>query len=217
MLASSDGGRTWSHRLLPGSGPIAFTTPAQGWLAPADGGLYRTRDGGGTWRPVALPTPAGLGSTPPLADPPTFGEATQAVLPVTFRRGSRTDLSFLASPDGGKTWRSAATVAGGRAPAPADRVPAAIVDSTHWLALPDGGRRVVSLANGKPVRAVATAGLPLTAPGFQLEDVSFASATTGWATVSTCAAGSGARCPRAEALYRTVDGGVNWSPLSLPG
>src|SRR5262249_46954189 len=34
LLASSNGGRTWSRRVLPGSGEIAFTTAAHGWLAP---------------------------------------------------------------------------------------------------------------------------------------------------------------------------------------
>ncbi len=216
LLASSNGGRTWSRGVLPGSGAIAFTTPTQGWLAPVDGGLFRSRDAGGTWQSAAVPAPAGFRSSLPLAELPTFSDPTHAVLPVTFRSDTRAAVSFLTSGNGGTTWRTAATVTGLRVHTPAGHVPAAIVDRTNWLALPDGGRRVVGLVDGKPVRSVATAGLPLTAPGFELEDVSFASAEDGWATVSTCAAGTGAKCTRGEALYRTLDGGSIWAPLNVP-
>jgi N-acetyl-anhydromuramyl-L-alanine amidase AmpD/photosystem II stability/assembly factor-like uncharacterized protein len=216
LPASSNGGRTWSRRVLPGGGAIAFTTPTQGWLAPVAGGLFRTRDGGRTWRPATVPAPAGFLSSPALAEIPTFSDATHAALPVTFRDGTRAAVSFLTSSDGGATWQTAATVTGSRVPIPTGRVPAAIADATNWLALPDGGSRVVGLVDGKPVRNTATAGLPLTAPGFELEDVSFASPATGWATVSTCAAGTGASCTRSETLYRTHDGGSTWAPLNVP-
>jgi hypothetical protein len=216
ILESSDGGQTWSHAVLPADGSIEFTTPAEGWLAADDGGVYRTRDGGGTWRRVAFPAPTEFHSTLPSAEPPTFSDPTQAVLPVTFRRGSRAAVSFLASHDGGSTWQSAATITGHRVFAPTDTVPVAIVDATHWMAFPHGGRRAVSLTNGKVAQTVATTGLPFSAPGFELKDVSFASASTGWATVSTCEKPAGSRCPRSEALYRTVDAGATWNPLNVP-
>jgi N-acetyl-anhydromuramyl-L-alanine amidase AmpD/photosystem II stability/assembly factor-like uncharacterized protein len=216
LLASSDGGRTWTWRLLPGGGAIAFTSPTQGWLAPVDGGVYRTRDGGRTWRAATVSAPDGFRSSLPLAEPPTVSDATHAVLPVTFRHGTRTATSFLTSQDGGTIWQTAATITGHGVPVPGGRVPAAIADATNWLALPDGGKRVVGLVDGKAIRSVATAGFPLTVPGFELEEVSFASAATGWATVSMCAAGTGARCTRLEALYRTLDGGSNWAPLNVP-
>jgi hypothetical protein len=112
-------------------------------------------------------------------------------------------VSFLTSSNGGNSWRTAATIPGRRAK---ERIPTAVADASHWFALPDGARRVVGLVNGKAVRSAATSGLPLASPGFELEDVSFASPTTGWATV---AAGH-------EALYRTLDGGSHWAPLDVP-
>ena len=217
LLVSSDRGRRWSRGILPGSGEVSFATATRGWLAPVDGGLYATRDGGRTWRPDIVPAPAGFRSTPKLAELPTFSDPTDAVLPVTFRRGARAAVSFLASVDGGATWQNAATVTGRRAAAPAGRIPTTIADATHWIALPDGGSRIVTLAKGQPARTTATAGLPFTAAGFELEDVSFASTTTGWAAVSTCAIGTRAHCTRRETLYRTVDGGATWAPLNMPG
>jgi hypothetical protein len=216
LLASSDGGRTWWRTILPSSGEIEFATASRGWLVGDDGGVYATGDGGRTWRAVSVPAPSGFGSAAPLAELPTFSDPTHAVLPVTFRRGAREAVSFLTSSNAGATWQSAAVVSGGRAATTAGRIPTAVVDATDWIAFPDGGRRVVTLMNGKPVRTVATAGLPLTSPGFQFEGVSFASTSTGWVTVSTCARGTARDCTRGERLYRTVDDGSTWAPLSTP-
>ena len=202
LLASSNGGRTWSRHVLPGSGEVAFPTATRGWLTPVDGRLYSTNNGGQTWRRAAVPAPAGFRGTLPLAELPSFRDSTHAVVPVTFRRGNREALSFLTSSNGGATWHNAASVTG-RQPE------AAVADATNWIALLDGGRRAVDLENGKPVRTIATTGLPVSAHGFELENVSFGSPTTGWATVSTC-------CTR-QALYRTVDGGATWAPLSGAG
>ena len=217
LLVSSDGGRTWSRRVLPAAGSLAFETPARGWLAPVAGGLYRTNDGGLTWRRATLAAPFGYRSALPLAELPVFTDPAHGVVPVTFRHGRRATVSFLTSDNGGSTWRSAATVAGRQAASPAGRVAAAIAAGTNWIALPGGGRRAVVLENGRRVRTVATTGLPLGAPGFELEDVTFSSAEIGWATVSTCLSGSGARCPRAESVYRTTDGGATWGLLDVQG
>jgi N-acetyl-anhydromuramyl-L-alanine amidase AmpD/photosystem II stability/assembly factor-like uncharacterized protein len=203
LLATSNSGRTWSRRLLPGGGEVTFSTAARGWLERAVGGLYRTVNGGRSWSRTTLPAPAGFRDAPPLAELPSFSDPSHAVVPVTFRRGARAALSFLMSSNGGSTWRSAATIEG-------RHVTAATADASDWIALTDNGRQVVNLANGMRVRTVATAGLPLTAHGFELEGISFASASTGWATVSTC-------CTRRESLYLTVDGGATWGPLNLPG
>jgi hypothetical protein len=162
---------------------------------------------------VTVPAPPGLGSTPPpLAQLPIFSDPMHAVLPMTFCRGAQAAVAFLTTSDGGTTWHTAVVVG---SPA-VGRIPAAVVDATDWIALPDGGKRVVKVTNEEPVHAAATSGLPVTARGFELEDVSFASPSTGWATVSRCTAGTG-HCTRGERLYGTVDGGVSWAPLNTPG
>ena len=216
LLASSNGGLSWSRQVLPGSGEIAFTTVARGWLAPVDGGLYRTGNGGRTWQPATIPTPPAFRSALPLAELPTFSDPGNAVVPVTFRRKAGAAVSFLTSTNSGKTWRTAATVMSSPTAAPADRIPAAIADATDWIALSNGGSRLITLTDGKPTRTLATTGLPLTAPGFDLKHVSLTSVTTGWATVSTCVVGTGDACTRGETLYRTEDGGATWVPLDLP-
>src|SRR5262249_61330478 len=130
---------------------------SRGALALVDGGLFSTGDAGRTCRSAAIRAPAGFSSSLRLAELPTFSDATDAVLPVTFRQGTQAATSFLASDNGGATWQTAATVTGRRFPTPTGRVSAAVADATNWLALPDGGRRVVGLAKGEPVRNTATA------------------------------------------------------------
>ncbi len=57
ILLSTDGGRTWDQ-VLPlehGAGPVAWapSTPRVGYVVGFDKTLYKTEDGGATWRPVA--------------------------------------------------------------------------------------------------------------------------------------------------------------------
>jgi photosystem II stability/assembly factor-like uncharacterized protein len=57
ILLSTDGGRTWDE-VLPleqGAGPVAWSPskPRTGYVVGFDKTLYRTDDGGATWRPVA--------------------------------------------------------------------------------------------------------------------------------------------------------------------
>jgi len=56
VLRSTDGGKTWAQTLeLPdGSGPVAFSAsdPLRAYLVGFDRTLYRSDDGGASWRPV---------------------------------------------------------------------------------------------------------------------------------------------------------------------
>jgi photosystem II stability/assembly factor-like uncharacterized protein len=71
LLATSDGGRTWS-RLPdpPGPGPFQFTSPREGWIIggpeipdgipdPESENLWATHDGGIHWQVVSVHLPAG--------------------------------------------------------------------------------------------------------------------------------------------------------------
>ncbi len=56
VLLSRDGGRTWDHVLAieEGAGPVAWSQsePSLGYVVGFDRRLYRTTDGGASWRPV---------------------------------------------------------------------------------------------------------------------------------------------------------------------
>jgi photosystem II stability/assembly factor-like uncharacterized protein len=56
VLLSRDGGRTWDHVLAieEGAGPVAWSLsePSLGYVVGFDRRLYRTTDGGASWRPV---------------------------------------------------------------------------------------------------------------------------------------------------------------------
>lgn len=48
LLATSDGGETWSVRATISGTDLAFVSPTTGWIAA--GSIYRTDDGGATWQ-----------------------------------------------------------------------------------------------------------------------------------------------------------------------
>ena len=169
----------------------------------------------GNVAPRRAPATVGFRSTLPLAELPTFSDSTRAVLPVTFRRESRPAVSFLASHNGGRTWQSAATITGRRALRLQTIFPwRSSTRRTGWRYPTEGGGSSASRTAGVCGRSQRRAfrSAPLASC---FEGVSFASATTGWATIATCREEAGAHCPRREALYRTIDVGATWNPLNL--
>ena len=95
LLATTDGGRTWTSRGEPGTGMLRvvdFTDAQSGWGV-TDTHVYRTTDGGRTWD---------------AADPPCGGEA------VCFTGAddgwAATGPSVYRTVDGGRSWVPAFTV-----------------------------------------------------------------------------------------------------------
>ena len=158
LLASSNGGRTWSRRLLP--------PPARS--------RSRRRRGAGSPRSTAAstsPTTAGepgppppfrpraaFRSTLPLAELPTFSDPTHAALPVTFRRGTRAVVSFLTSRDGGTTWRTAAAITGRAAPQPPAAFPRRSPTQRTGSHCPTAAAASSASRTASPGGAVATHG-----------------------------------------------------------
>jgi photosystem II stability/assembly factor-like uncharacterized protein len=113
LYRTSDGGATW-HRvatMYPGrpSGPGVLPTLGRfefepggriGWLSSTmfSSPLYRTTNGGLTWRPVSLRAPKGA-----IRGLPAVFSRTQ-IEPVTIEAGGTASLRVYLSKDGGSTW-----------------------------------------------------------------------------------------------------------------
>lgn len=105
LYATSDGGTRWHLvRRLPDLGEVAFRTRRDGWLGGRS--LYRTTNGGRTWRRLRLPLPPGKGDPELPAShfaPPTF-YGPRAFAAAGTRRGNRLVISVYATPDLGSHW-----------------------------------------------------------------------------------------------------------------
>jgi len=128
ILVSRDGGRTWTERATPRQLVLDFVVDPRDpdvILASVETGLFRSTDGGGSWRP------AGQGRSPRLDWP----------APDRLMRAD-SDGTFQVSADGGQTWERTARIDGepyklratGR-----DRALVALSDATI-LETTDGGR-----------------------------------------------------------------------------
>jgi hypothetical protein len=194
---------------LPGQ--LQFQTSSVGWLIPyyyagtkdAPPFMFRTGDGGSTWQlrtiSVAGQSQSGLYGL-------QFFNAAEGIV--------RIDKDVYATGDGGNSWRGPFTL-------PAGTIQ--FLDATHWVGLPVGGGWMTTNDAGlnwvvtPPATQqagsapVADHGLPriVIGGGFKL-----ISQSTGWATVLLSAAPDGG--PGGTALYKTSDGGANWSPATLP-
>ncbi len=92
LVVSDDGGRTWSALATPPTYPmtgLAATPDGQVVYAGSPDGLYRSTDGGKTWRPTTY-----KGSAFAIA---TSGDG--AIVAVVSK-----ETDFFRSPDGGTTW-----------------------------------------------------------------------------------------------------------------
>lgn len=110
LWRTDDGGRTWHlvAESVPPGGPsrvgplpvagyvhsVFFLTPRLGWIGLVRGGLYRTDDGGRTFRPAAPPFP------PAVAD----GGASVAFLPSGFGWLDEAGTGALFTTDDGRHW-----------------------------------------------------------------------------------------------------------------
>jgi photosystem II stability/assembly factor-like uncharacterized protein len=196
LLASADGGRSWEARTLPPgqrfAGAAWFLDADHGWYLnlevlsgtglPRD--MYRTQDGGRTWQQIWHGT-SGSAQLPVFADP--------------LHGWMVTDLTLLATNDGGESW------------AP---VPAPLLDSWSRVRVAQGAVIEYSSAlQGPPGQGylawrVATSSdggaswsRIVEVPGIGIIDVAFADARP-W------------RASAHYEVWRTDDGGQTWQPVA---
>lgn len=122
LFATSDGGATWTeiasvqNKTLPFGGRISFRSASEGWLvgvpySTTERLLYKTQDGGRTWKEQKLALPPELSDGKlDVVSPPTFFSAPDGVMEVTFVPNSHKTAEFAniiyVTHDGGNTWRS---------------------------------------------------------------------------------------------------------------
>lgn len=117
LLATTDGGRTWK-RLddPPGSGPVQFLSASDGWMIggpedregmdPEDIQLWRTHDGGASWRPVPIPIPKNSDEEGFYLIALRFRNMREGMVAAGLTRDAVTyGFANCFTRDGGKTWR----------------------------------------------------------------------------------------------------------------
>jgi hypothetical protein len=221
---TTDGGASWTTvGSAPFGGEIQFTTSSDGWglsnpsrwinesQTPVGGGeVYRTTNGGRSWRRVHLPPPSRYAGLPATASAPAFFGTQQGVIPVRYRNptNGKQQLVVFTTADGGRTWTAH--------PAP----PAADLRSDQW-GIAEGlaftaptarewlffaGRTLYATSDSGSSWTTVHVGIPAVAP----YAISFTTPTAGWAIFSV-SVGDEAYPP---VLVRTTDGGRTWTALA---
>jgi hypothetical protein len=186
--------------------------------------LFRSTDGGLTWKALAVVASAEVAASDPGAMSLKFFNDHQGVLELVVSPpsgGSIVEKRFVyTTSDGGTTWSSAIAV-----PQPSRYASMRYVDMQHWVGWPYGGGWISTSDGGQhwqfiadkvqfEERPVADGGLPPQLPAsYPLRDMfGFLDASHGWALPYQ------GRDPnvRGVALFVTNDGGVNWHPVGLP-
>ena len=217
LYQTTDGGATWTLKytnnpLVSGAGTslpfggnksgMSFRDTLRGWVSgetPTTGFayLYKTVDGGVTWAPQALTLPAGYANAFISASTPTFFNANDGVLPVwmTLDVGKR-DLFIYITRNGGSTWTRSTSFA--RQGWNAAFV--SVNDGFTWNI--NGYLQVTHNAGASWSQVTSSVNFGETVP-----IMDFVSTTTGWAVQNDFNTG-------ATTLYRTTNGGTNWTLIS---
>ncbi len=216
LLATNDGGKTWTEVThdgpnpgdMPFGGSILFTSTTDGWLVGSQTSttqdyLYRTTDGGKTWNKVDLPVPASIpgGWVNRIELPKVFGTAgtgKETVLPVNFGKPNAGVIfgGAYVSDDGGSSWR----FAGGLIP---DFVVPTFLTARDGFAATSKGLFATS-DGGATWNLVNSPKLAeLTAGNFSLASTTFVTPKVGWILLQLS--------NQTSQLLETQDGGQTWA------
>jgi photosystem II stability/assembly factor-like uncharacterized protein len=216
LLRTTDGGVTWGEVSPLPAGAEAVWASADGvrlWVVGQNGMISRSTNGGASWTPVASPTSSNLHHVQFSANQQGFaagdngvalrtmdGGATWSLLPS----GATANISALAVAPSGQAWIYAAGLR------------RSMDGGVSWQALPHVAGGVNSVRMGSTSVGWAATGarlLRMAGPGgYWTELLPTAGAKTveaiddlrAWALADTF-------------LQRTVDGGLAWATINLPG
>jgi photosystem II stability/assembly factor-like uncharacterized protein len=225
LLRTTDGGRSFSQRALPGGGGIPnalmFRNASDGLLATSGGDIFRTANGGSSWTREF-----------------DGGRELRAVLFTNTQAVVVGDgATFLVSTDGGDTWTQPSNDPGAPAPPNDDFFDISCASATVCLAngaslyrTADGGRSFTDTGEtsaldvnfASAMRAVTVGlegetnvsddgGTSFSRVGSRLENGGVLTRVRATSTSVAHALGDGA-----GTLVRTVDGGEGWVDVGVP-
>ena len=203
---TTDGGTSWEHLAPSGLADgrckmnLSFADASHGFADAFDplraAALYRTSDGGKTWRgPAELPDPPGISSQPGAASLPPPGHVRSFGTASLVTRGTGSGRTFaFRSSDGGATWQYAGV-------GPSTESGVALVTATRWLQIVPGGASQETTDGGATWHTYTT---DYTQAAPIAPEITFGDATDGYATVR-------------GVVQRTIDGGAHWTTIKTPG
>lgn len=104
LLASADGGVSWSLRITPPADQVEFVDAASGWAATLAGAeIWRSTDGGRSW--TAVSTDLAAETTEGHINGYAFVDSSLAFA-SRFNTRKRQISEVLKTTDGGRTWRA---------------------------------------------------------------------------------------------------------------
>jgi len=223
VYRTSDGGMSWTN-INPGQAPILaaiFLDRQHGWLVsgPSAGGagftVWRTADGGLSWQEASFaPTSTTLFDARPVAL--DFTSPLEGWMALKLASSANFNLGRLFhTTDGGITWEERSLPGGGSID---------FVNDMHgWTLAGAEGDVLYETQDGglswQMARSRAEATLrmrdPLrhSLPG--AAEISYVSQTTAWAYTRSGMCDD-LNCTTSSALWRTLDGGLNWMEVALP-
>lgn len=184
LLNTTDGGTTWTRRVVPGNGgPIDFSdaqfiSRREGWIF-SQGIIRHTTDGGENWQVVSSNT---------LAYAVHFQSAARAfgILDAPALAGQGDAAGF--SSDGGRNWKVLTDL-------PRDGLAFFFLDQDHGWLWDNPGRVWTTLDGGENWSPISSV------PGHKKCNIVFATPAVGWAIQDN------------GDLFGTSDGGRSWSLL----
>ena len=131
LLGTTNGGRSWRQvqASLPDNGAVTFVDSRRGWLTA--GRLFRTLDGGKTWKRQPLPAPTGFSGRLLALSRMSFFGRRGTVIGEYFRR--RDVLAVYRTSDTGAHWHLVRTLPGAGAYVFPQFTVSAASASTVWL------------------------------------------------------------------------------------
>jgi hypothetical protein len=202
--ASSDAGGKWATGQAPSGGKVS-AADGTFWIVGGVTGsdLFASSDGQ-DWASVFVPAEGSW-----TAESPTTVPGFGVVLPITRRSSRGSDLAFLTSSDGGKSWKESASTA-----APDTEVgttiPTDLDASGQWVAVwPDGSKVVSGKLGDADTKFVSPNGLPGNVMSVAILSVGTLVAL---ASIDECPTGR-TSCTSTVVLEVSSDGGQTWSSL----